>query len=242
MKGMAKKTSFILTAGLLGLMIPRLSLATLIVADTADAGVRYVESTGIFGIVDAGSDNAHIGNRATSSQLRVIVIPFALPALGPDQFFDPNESIFSIRLLGRDLGTAFGVDLYGLRYASTSTVSTNDFAPSGAVLLQETLFDSSASNGTRISTDATGNANLSAWLETQYDAGAQAGDFVFLQLRADSSVVTDAFNSYQIGMANNADSAARPNLEVSIIPEPGTLGLFGISMLALWVYKRRTRG
>jgi hypothetical protein len=242
MNSMLKMASITLGTVLLGLYFAASVNASLIVADNADAGVLFVEADGTFGIVDAGSETAHVGNRSTASQLRVIVFPFELPALGVGEFFDPDETTFSIQLLGRDFGTAFGVDFYGLRYASTSTVTTNDYAPAGATLLQETLFDSSASNGTRISTDATGSANLATWLGAQYAAGAEAGDYVFLQLRADGDVATDAFNSYQIGMANNTDADLRPYLEVSIIPEPGTLGLLGISLLAFWGYTRRTRG
>lgn len=242
MNNMSKISIIVLTIVMLcaSALVP--ARASLIVADTADAGVRFVEADNTYSIVDLGSNDSHVGNRASTSQLRVLVFPFELPALGAGEFFDSDETTFSVHLMSREFGTDFGVDLYGLRYASTPTVSTNDYAPAGATLLQETFFDASAINGTRISTDATGSSNLATWLGAQYSAGAVAGDYVFLQLRADADVATDAFNSYQVGMADNPTADLRPYLEVSIIPEPGTLGLLGISLVSILVYRRKMRG
>lgn len=197
-----------------------------ITSDVADAGIKLVESTGVYSVQDAGSTEAHLGNRATTSQLRVLVIPFQLPAKESDERVDPDTAGFSFTLAGRDTGS-FGVDLYGLGYRSAATVVTNDYLIDSATLLQETIFNGASLNGSRISTSVAGAESLANWITAQYDAGAVGGNFVFLQLRADDNVKTNTIDSFKIDMADHSDDALRPKLQIEMIKKP----VFGTTII-----------
>ncbi len=148
------------------------------------------------------------------------VAVFALPDLG-------GETIDSASL-SFDLYSGYpggvndwpkGLDLYGVRYASSPSVLLSDYAPVGAApvgngtLIQDDVFVM-PSNGSYAwashQTDATGDAALAAWLAAQYAAGAQPGDYVFLRLNVDKPTA----NSVQVASANNTAHSV-PTLTIS---------------------------
>ncbi|RKX45194.1 MAG: hypothetical protein DRP64_05090 [Verrucomicrobia bacterium] len=119
-----------------------------------------------------------------------IVVPFLLPDLGGQTIATANL----LAALNAPTWQSWGnVDLYGVRYAASESVLLSDYAP----------FSDAAGNGTKImdnfyvsgsgtaayqelNTDATGDVELAAWLMAQYDAGAVAGDYVFLRFQPDN--------------------------------------------------------
>jgi PKD repeat protein len=118
------------------------------------------------------------------------------------------------------------VDLYGVRWSTGSTVLTNDYGyktvgtANGIRLQEQFLYQSThenmGGNPVEAVTDELGAANLAAWMQAQYDDGAQPGDYVFLRLHA-------AFASagfFGVYSAENADTAKRPVLTLGL----GTAG------------------
>src|SRR5207237_216639 len=81
---------------------------------------------------------------------------------------------------------AFNGDLYGLAARASPTVLQSDFfiGPSDgtATLIQDNILTSATA--ANASTDATGDANLLSFLNTQYAAGA-SGKYVFLRFSPD---------------------------------------------------------
>jgi len=169
------------------------------------------------------------------------VVVFALPDLG-------GETI-SAASLSVDLYTGYpggvndwpkSLNLYGVRYGSSSAVLTSDFAPVSAdpgngTLIQLGIFTMPSSGvyaWDSYETDAAGDAALAAWIADQYAAGAQAGDYVFLRFNLDKPTA----NSVQIASANSVDHNI-PVLTITTIPEPATLGLLALG--ALTALRRR---
>ena len=77
------------------------------------------------------------------------------------------------------------------------------------------------------------NASLLTFLNTEYAVGAGANKYVFFSSRPTD--VGDA--SWSFETANSATPANRPTLDVTVIPEPTSLGLLGAS--ALFGLRRR---
>jgi len=128
-------------------------------------------------------------DQLSGAQSGEIVVPFMLPDLGGQMISSANL----LAALNAPTWQSWGnVDLYGVRYAASESVLLSDYAS----------FSDAAGNGTKImdnfyvsgtgtatyqelNTDATGDDALAAWLTAQYDAGAQAGDYVFLRFQPD---------------------------------------------------------
>lgn len=109
-------------------------------------------------------------------------------------------------------------DLYAIRYASASTVSTNDYGykevgTDDTLIQSQFLFADGNINmePTLASTDASGDAALASWLQAQYDAGAQPGDYVFLR----SHSVFASGNSFGI-FAGNSTNQPPPALLLTL--------------------------
>lgn len=147
------------------------------------------------------------------------VFPFELPALGSGESI--TEASFSVNIEGVP-GSPTGVlDLYGLDYRSTNGVSAStDYYQgsygndSASTALQQSFATGSSSTGI-VSTSSTGEAALVAYLNAQYAAGAQAGDFVFLRLSPSVSNEANS-QSWTFSSANSTTQANRPVLSVQI--------------------------
>lgn len=189
-----------------------------VAGNTAD---REVYSDGTMKWV--GQADARIGGSKAGAD-GALVFVFALPEL-PE-----GETVLDAALTFRLLSYSYyfpqsNADLHGLPYRASSTVLATDFYQGAfggdptAYPLQDDLMVSNEPVGP-ISTDATGGANLAAYLAEQYAAGAQAGNCVFLRVNPDSVNVAD-YRYWTVATANNATVTNRPTL--SILFGPGEL-------------------
>ncbi|XMO85794.1 T9SS type A sorting domain-containing protein [Algibacter sp. AS12] len=125
---------------------------------------------------------------------------------------------------------ASDIDLYGLPYSTSNTISPKDFYdgnfadPASTVTEIQDAFvvrDVSGAEplGTEIFTDrevnsdASGANSLAAYINAQYDAGAVAGDYVFLRLSVDATAGSVGAHYYGI---SDESTAQAPTLTLEI--------------------------
>lgn len=135
------------------------------------------------------------------------------------------------------------IDLYGLPYNASNTIYASDiydgtFAnPQGSATgIQDAFFVRTEATGAPVTTDVEVNSNaggdtaLVAYLNAQYDAGAEAGDYVFLRLGVDATSGEAAGNYYAI---SDESSGEAPVLTIEIDSE---LSVESIDRSALTIY------
>jgi PKD repeat protein len=145
------------------------------------------------------------------------ILVFQLPEIGGESISDANLSVFWEGDFLASPGTGHPdssdttlpkwVDLYGIRYDTNNIVLSNDYGYKtkvGAedVLIQEQFLYQDIQEGTdptEEETNASGDAVLAAWLQAQYDAGAVAGDYVFLRIHA----LFDTANVFKVYSGNS---------------------------------------
>ncbi len=128
----------------------------------------------------------------TSSGGRCIVLAFQLPGL-PSGKMVGNAS-FDIYFDDRYSNRIGPTDsLYGLPYRANSTITLEDYFEgpfwgdtNDAVGIQDNLVEDFDTEGAWHSTDAFGNYRLEKYIQTQYDNGAQGGDWIFLRLNSEA--------------------------------------------------------
>ncbi len=224
-----------LIAGVLGLSASIASASTTaIVSHYQDLGIS------VDGTNNHVSDKlTRVGNRSNLAQITAAVYVFELPELQVGQSI--IDAVFAVGLDRTRNGPQFDVDLYGLGYRSAATVNVTDDYYAGAfdedpnaVGLQSGFLTPDIAVGGEIYE----SVNLASYLNELYQAGAQAGDYVFLRLNPN---VTSAGNyvSYEVAMSTYETVEMRPTLYVTV-PEPSTTaGLFGVAALGLVVVRRR---
>jgi hypothetical protein len=221
--------------------------AAVIVGDPADANIEYRSALGTYTVRNPTEQDAHIGNRSNNVDapvFRKAVFVFQLAEERPENFRVSSASSLQFRFAGGDnfpLMT-YSTDLYGLRWSSSNTVLTNDYF-SGPNLLQSGIITTATAFPSTVTTDESGSAKLGAWLNSVYEQGAGAGDYVFLQLSYSSTPPLGSFNSYRVDLASNSTEANRPilTLDFTPLPEPTTavMVLLGAGSL-LWLRRVRT--
>lgn len=177
--------------------------------------------------------------RVSEGAIGAGVFVFELPSLAL------GESLASVSFTFYNTGVSGplgpNLDFYGLGYRSASTVLIADYYvgandTTNATLLQDNIFAAGTTPTVGFhSSSASGNANLTSFLNAQYAAGAQGGNFVFLRINP------DAFNTggrIRIATANNATSAWHPTITYTIIPEPSTGLLLACGGLFLVIRRR----
>ena len=173
--------------------------------------------------------------------LTTIVIPFELPNLGAvaNPFLSADFSVM-VHTIGSN--TVTDVDLYGVRVSSSPTIAASDHyhgaaADPGATLIQASFLTPSSSAGfvgvPNNSTDSTGDANLLSYLNSAYDGGSGAGQFVFLRLSYAADDYAAGWDAYKITMRNAGQTGEWPVINYTAVPEPGAALLGGLGMLAL---------
>jgi hypothetical protein len=237
------------------LLVPTTGFAALINGDVADQFVGGPSSPGpqdangtsvgniggstlkVGRVGGTGVDNTNGGRNA--------VYVFELPNLGaiPNPF---SSASLSFGVAGIDANTAVDADLYGLsRRDATPSIVVADYYfgnaadPTDATRLQTTILTPTTTPNSIVVTDATGSANLMAFLNAQYDGGAGAGQFVYLRLNVDGGLT--AVRGYNVHTANDPDPAKRPTIEYTAVPEPASLALFAAAGVALAWGRRRSR-
>lgn len=185
---------------------------TIIVGETADAGVRYRDDTGDTQVVDLTNANLQIGNRNGSFLLlHKAVYVFELPELPEGKVMD--TATLSFVHFGRD-GIAeitYSVDLRAIRYDSNNTVIVDDYDADGT-LIQAGIITTDTNPPRTISTNETASENLANWINGLYDGDASAGDYIFLKLEPDSIPENISINSYRVDAADNETEENRPRL------------------------------
>ena len=130
------------------------------------------------------------------------IIPFQLPVRPIGKNVVAAQLKINIAYIRHWIGSS--IDLYGLPYKSNNTISPSDFydqtfpdAAFTATGIQDSYVvrdtEGSEPLGTEILTDrevttnSSGDLALTNYLNAQYDAGAIAGDYVFLRLSVDAT-------------------------------------------------------
>lgn len=186
---------------------------------TGDKADRQISSTG--DTSKTGDKIARVGS-STNDGGRGYVIPFRLPDLGPVQApFSDASFAFTVVTRVRPLPADAVINLDGLPARDSAAVSESDYVAAGQ-LIQEGILGRNDSAGA-CSTDATGSAALTAWLNRQYAGGANAGRFVFLRLVPTRT--TDARAGYDVATANAIEPSTHPRIEYNVgRPAPSVRG------------------
>jgi hypothetical protein len=146
---------------------------------------------------------------------------FQLPALPAGQRI--SSASLQARYTGRDGTPTFNADLYGLGYRSSSALAAGDYYSGAsdttdAVKLADNFATPALGTAAAyLSTDDAADAALVDYLNAQYAAGAQAGDFVFVRLSADQ-VKTGVYDRYKFATANDSYGNYRPKLTYEFGP------------------------
>lgn len=219
----------LLSIALTGVLCP----AAVLVSEASDAA-----STSAGGVDQATSSYTYAGYRGSHY---APVFVFQLPARAEGMIVDPDATDFAFNVYLNSSNPGFNLDVYGVRYSSSSTVLGSDYG-SGDLLYQDIMLSTDAPG--RYSTDSSGDRSVAGWIDDQYDAGAEAGDYVFVMLMPDS--FDTSWANVRILMNEWTTPAERPELTMDFteapapIPEPASLGLIALSFACIWMVRRRS--
>lgn len=159
-----------------------------------------------------GQTTMRVGG-ATAGSDGVAFYIFELPSLASGESVASADLSFTLLSISN---TPTGkADLHGFDYRSATTVSIADYyqgsfgGDSGTTPIQDDILTLSSSGV--ITTDSTGSSNLATYLDDQYTAGAQGGDYVILRLNID---VSDETNYYYYNVASANNSGNEPVLSI----------------------------
>lgn len=155
--------------------------------------------------------------------LTTIVLPFQLPNLGAvsNPFTSADFGVMVYEIGG---ATVTDIDLYAVRTDSDPAILVSDWyigsaIDSNATLIQESFLTPASSAGfvgaPNNSTDATGDANLLAYLNTAYDSGAAAGDYVFLRMSYSGDTFAAGYDAYKITVREASQQGEWPVISVT---------------------------
>jgi len=168
----------------------------------------------------SGSTSDSVGGKETDGHDQCIVYVFKLPAL------QQGETVTEANLKFYYESTSYytpegNVDVHGLDYRSSSSVLSGDFyqgsftGDEDSTGIEDDIVTPSSSTGT-INTSSSGDTALKNYLNAQYTASAEGGDYVFLRLNSDINETNSPQRYYKFSMANHSTSSQRPVLTVTI--------------------------
>lgn len=175
-----------------------------------------------------GTFNANVGEWFGAG-LTTIVLPFQLPNLGA--VANPFTSA-DLGVMVHEMGTATvtDIDLYAVRTDANPAILVTDwyngsaFDPS-ATLIQESFLTPASPAGfvgaPNNNTDSTGDANLLSYLNTEYDSGTGAGDYVFLRLSYGADTFAADWDAYKITVREAGQQGEWPVITVTTNAVPG---------------------
>lgn len=174
-----------------------------------------------------GRDANHDSNTSSA------ILPFKLPARGVGKVVTEASLKINIHYVRHWISS--NIDLYGLPYQSTNTISSSDHFDQAYSLSNGTdtaIQDDFATRTETLGQDFTpdrevltntsGNTALVSYLNAQYDAGASEGDYVFLRLNIDAPINAEnptalpTSASHYFGISDETTGEHAPKLSVSI--------------------------
>ena len=226
-----------------------------ILADANDGMLetRSEWDPGTVTVQDTGNWNVSIGEWYGSG-LTTAVIPFELPNFGAvaDPFLSAS---FGVNLYTIGSAAVTDLDLYAVRVSASPLIATTDWyngsaADPGATLIQasfltptSTIVSAGAESGPNNLTDAGGNAILLDYLNSAYDGGAGAGQFVFLRVSYGSDEFATGWDAYNFTTRNAGLEGDAPVINyTTAVPEPSALGLLAFGSLGMLGYRSRRNG
>ena len=140
---------------------------------------------------------------------------------------------FSVSATGGQGQSAYNIDLYANRVSSSATFQANDFEDFDSLIMEDFWVVNDGLGN--YSLDATGQANLLSYLQTNW----VEDDYVFFTLKLDTApnfiAGEDASANTIFGSATDNDS-----LLIITVPEPSSTALLGLGGLAFAVRRRRS--
>lgn len=218
-------------------------------ADSWIAGTAAGDGTNSTGaaLVDVNTPNMYVG-RYDPTRVTCAVLVFQLPTLSAGQRLASASLTYETLTQATSVLKA-NIDLYGLGYRATSTVTTGDYYTgaldtTSATLLADNLFvtETAVSPYSDLShtTDSVISAKLVDYLNAQYDAGAVGGNYVFIRFNYDA-YTTGLGGRIVLATANNTTAGYAPFItyNVAAVPEPASLGCLAMAGGALLLRRRK---
>ncbi len=213
--------------------------------------------------IRADGSGVPTGQTGLGRRFNAGIFYFQLPELGSGLSIG-NASLEFTFLSAPVAGVGDGsVDLWGLGYSSTPSIPEADWpkywhadetdtteamgmGPESVVKkIQNDIISKEAvpANDSRFSTDETGSALLSGFLNDLYAAGAQPGDYAVFRLSYDNVYDANALIlGYNVAGSGATEAATDPTLSFTVIPESSTVAfLSGLAALAAAGFVRHRR-
>ena len=232
-------TSVLVGAVLSACAVAQAAVMSPITADLGSASTNASASSGPGnGVADGGRDNIAVGHGA-AGEFRGVVFAFKLPTLPAGETVTSAQFSADYWTPQGDV-SGWGVNASAVRVAPTAAVAASDYGQwTGGVYSNGTKLQSDFVTGAtagsygslNVSLDSTAQSTLGSYLAGNYAAGS----YVFISLNA-NAIIPDA----QIGKrlfftSNKADGSIvfAPELTLTTVPEPASLGLLGLSVVGL---------
>ena len=140
---------------------------------------------------------------------------------------------FSVSATGGQGQSTYNIDLYANRVSSSSTFNVNDFQNFDSLIMEDFWVVNDGFGN--FSLDATGQANLLSYLQTNW----VEDDYVFFTLKLDTA---PSFIAGEDADANTIFGSAPDNdsLLIITVPEPSSTALLGLGGLALMLRRKRS--
>ena len=176
------------------------------------------------------------------------VYAFQLPSLG--NVNNPFASAtLGLTFYAKDGTPTFNVDLYGLGLSASPTVLAGDYysgsgdTTPGVTRLEAGILTPTTSMTSADSPNNVFSTDLSAYLNTAYDGGANAGDYVILRFSATQSGINTDVNYHIESNPGNGTPGDLPQISYSLtsVPEPSAIAMCGLASLATVMMIRRRR-
>jgi autotransporter-associated beta strand protein len=226
--------------------VPQQAQSTSILANANDGQLesRSEWAPGTYTVQNTSNGNVSVGEWYGSG-LTTAVIPFKLPNFGA--VANPFSSAsFGVNLYQKGGATVTDLDLYGVRVSTSSLIATTDWyngaAPDPNATLIQASFLTPASTTTSVGplsgpnnlTDAAGSAALLAYLNSAYNGGAGAGQFVFLRVSYGSDSFASGWDAYNFSTRNSGLEGDAPVVNFTstttpIAPPDGSEGTYTLS-------------
>jgi len=219
-----------------------------IFSEASDGRVEMRSDWSSPSIQDTGDWNVGVGEWYGNGLLSA-VMPFQLPNFGAVASPFTSAS-FGVNLYQKGNSTVTDADLYAVRLNASSAILATDYysganADPSATLLQESFLTPGSTtvflSGPNNLTDGAGSSALLAYLNSAYNGGAGAGQFVFLRVSYASDTYATGWDAYNFTSRNAALEGDWPVITYTVVPvpEPGSAALIALGVVALIGYRSR---